>query len=99
MDPVINRVVLSKLAAKQLRKAPGQVRNAFDYWVALIAEYGLLQLREIRGFHDEPITIGPHAGQRSVRMNRAWRAFYVIRRDGALELVEVVEINKHVYNR
>jgi proteic killer suppression protein len=96
---MINRVVASKLATKQLRKAPPQVRNAFAYWVALIAEHGLLNVRKIPGFHDEPIAVGPHAGQRSARMNRAWRAFYVIRRDGSVDLVEVVEVNKHVYDR
>src|SRR5438045_454614 len=66
-------------------KAPPQVRNAFAYWSALIAEHGLLNVRKIPGFHDEPIAVGPHAGERSVRLNRAWRAFYVIRRDGSVE--------------
>jgi proteic killer suppression protein len=96
---VITQVVATKVAAKQLRKAPPQVRNAFAYWIALIGEHGLLNVRKIPGFHDEPIAVGPHAGERSVRLNRAWRAFYVIRRDGSVELVEVVEVNKHIYDR
>ena len=61
---MITRVVASKLATKQLRKAPPQVRNAFAYWIALIAEHGLLKVRKIPGFHDEPIAVGPHAGER-----------------------------------
>ncbi|HEX7669900.1 MAG TPA: hypothetical protein VF395_09965 [Polyangiaceae bacterium] len=96
---MIRRIVVAKLAAKQLRKAPSQVRNAFDYWALLVAEHGLLEVRKIPGFHDEPIVYGPHAGERSVRMSRAFRAFYVLRRDGMVELVEVVEVNKHIYKR
>jgi proteic killer suppression protein len=96
---VIKRIRITKLAAKQLRKVPPQVQNAFAYWVGLVAEHGLLEVRKVRGFHDEPIAYGPHAGQRSIRTGRGWRAFYVIRDDGSAELIEVIEINKHVYDR
>jgi hypothetical protein len=32
-----------------------------------------------------------------VRLNRAWRAIYVIATDGSVELVRVEEVNKHDY--
>lgn len=96
---MIKRVVLAKRAVRQLAKAPPQVRNAFDYWVLMVAEHGLSEVRKVRGFHDEPIAYGPHAGQRSIRLGRSWRAFYVLGTDGTAELVEVVEVNKHDYDR
>jgi toxin HigB-1 len=96
---MVRRVLIAKLAARQLRKAPPQVRNAFSYWIGLVAEHGLLEVRKIRGFHDESIARGAHAGQRSIRLSRSWRAFYVLESDGAAELVEVVEVNKHLYDR
>ena len=43
--------------------------------------------------------MGPHKGQRSVRLNKGWRAFCRVTVDGEVELVTVVEVNKHVYNR
>ena len=60
---------------------------------------GLRDVRKIAGYHDEPITRGPHAGQRSIRLNQAYRAFYVVGSDGRAELVSIVEVNKHVYSR
>ena len=48
------------------------------------------------GFHDEPLK-GKRQGQRSVRLNRAYRAIYVERGTGAVELIEVLEVNKHEY--
>ena len=56
----------------------------------LVQELGVSEVRKIRGYHDEPITKGPHLGQRSIRLNRAW---------GAAEFVSIEEVNKHVYDR
>ncbi len=36
-------------------------------------------------------------GQRSVRLNRAYRAIYVEHETGEVELIEVLEVNKHEY--
>ena len=96
---MITTVVVSREARKQHAKLPSQVRAAFDRWATLIGEYGLHEVRKIRGYHDEPITRGPHAGERSVRLGRAWRLFYVLASTGVAEVVEVVEINKHLYDR
>jgi hypothetical protein len=32
-----------------------------------------------------------------VRLNKAYRAIYVINKDGGVEIVEVQEVNKHEY--
>lgn len=57
---------------------------------------GLESVRKIKGFHDEPLK-GKRSGQRSIRLNKSYRAIYVINRDGGVEIVEVQEVNKHEY--
>jgi proteic killer suppression protein len=56
----------------------------------------LESVRKIKGFHDEPLK-GKRLGQRSIRLNKSYRAIYVIDRDGGVEIVEVQEVNKHEY--
>jgi len=50
------------------------------------------------GLHDEPLK-EDRQGQRSIRLNRAYRAIYVERDEGEVELVEVIEVNKHEYKK
>jgi proteic killer suppression protein len=57
---------------------------------------GLRETRKSPGFHDEPLR-GNRNGQRSVRLNKAYRAIYVEKIDGTVEFIEVVEVNKHEY--
>lgn len=47
------------------------------------------------GYHDEPLK-GRRAGQRSIRLSRAYRAIYEIRVDD-VTFVSVEEVNKHDY--
>jgi len=68
----------------------------FRIWVSLLEESGVREVRKLKGFHDEPLK-GKRAGQRSVRLNRAYRAIYVENADGDVELIEVLEVNKHEY--
>ena len=35
--------------------------------------------------------------QRSIRLNKAYRAFYVTDEDGEIHFIEVIEVNKHDY--
>lgn len=56
----------------------------------------MITVRRLPGFHDEPLK-GQRQGQRSIRLNRAYRAIYVERHGGEIELVEVMEVNKHEY--
>lgn len=46
-------------------------------------------------YHDEPLS-GERAGQRSIRLSKAYRAFYRIEGTTA-KLVRVSAINKHEY--
>jgi hypothetical protein len=48
-----------------------------------------------RALHDEPLK-GDRKGQRSIRLNQAYRAIYVVV-SGAAQFVRVEEVNKHRY--
>lgn len=81
---------------KHLRQTPPQVAAKFRAWVLLVELTGLREVRKRPGFHDEPLK-GDRMGQRSIRLNRSYRAVYVERCSGAVELIEVVEVTKHEY--
>jgi proteic killer suppression protein len=89
-------VFLSKKAQKDLTKIPPNIQRKFLSWAKTVAEFGLQKVRLSKGFHDEPLT-GQRQGQRSIRLNRAYRAIYIIDLNGHIEFVEVIEVNKHDY--
>jgi toxin HigB-1 len=93
---VINIVELSRPALKQLRKVPRHVVDKLLGWVRLVEQEGLENVRKVPGFHDEPLH-GQRAGQRSIRLSRAYRALYCIDERGAVEVVVVEEVSKHDY--
>lgn len=92
----MTQVVWRTSVDKQLRRLPEIIERKFRIWVALVEESGAREMRKAKGYHDEPLR-GPRRGQRSVRLNRAYRAIYVEREDGEIELIEVLEVNKHEY--
>lgn len=92
----INKVLWSKQVTKQLDKLPDIVIRKFYAWVTSVQLSGIRETRKSPGFHDEPLK-GQRLGQRSVRLNRAYRAIYVERDNGTLEFIEVIEVNKHEY--
>lgn len=93
---MIKVVKLGRQAHRDLSKCPGYIASKFKYWVALVESEGLEAVRLIKGFHDEPLK-GKRKGQRSIRLNQAYRAIYVILEDSSIEFVEVQEIHKHEY--
>jgi len=60
-----------------------------------VGHKGLSEIKKIPGYHDEPLK-GKRKGQRSIRLNVAYRAIYVIRED-SITFVEIQEVNKHEY--
>ena len=92
---MITRVDLSKRAQKQLRPVPRHIAIKLGAWVADVADRGLEEVRKVPGFHDEPLR-GQRAGQRSIRLSRAYRAIYVIKNDGA-QFASVEEVSRHAY--
>ena len=81
---------------KQLRKVPPHVVVKLMAWVEAVETTGLENVRKIPGFHDEPLK-GQRSGERSIRLSKAHRAIYRVTVDGLRELVEIQEVNKHVY--
>lgn len=95
MVPMI-RVTWRVAVEKQLDRIPDPIVRKFRLWVALVEESGIREVRKRKGFHDEPLK-GRRQGQRSVRLNRSYRAIYVEHESGQVELIEVLEVNKHEY--
>jgi toxin HigB-1 len=75
---------------------PEQIVKKFFAWVSIVQIAGIRETRRTSGFHDEPLK-GERKGQRSVRLNKAYRAIYVEKSDRNIELIEVIEVNKHEY--
>ena len=92
---VIREVHLSKQVKKDLTKVPQFILDKFEAWVEAIKEIGLKETRKIKGYHDEPLK-GKRLGQRSVRLNKAYRAIYCVEH-GIIKFIEVLEVNKHEY--
>jgi len=96
VDDVIKTVEISRCALKQLRKVPRHVVDKLLGWVRSVEQEGLEEARKILGYHDEPLR-GKRAGQRSIRLSRAYRAIYHVDDSGVVELVVIEEVSKHDY--
>jgi len=93
---MMTKVTWGKPVEKQLDRIPDVIARKFRLWVALVEESGIREVRKCKGFHDEPLK-GQRQRQRSVRLNRAYRAIYVEHETGEVEMIEVLEVNKHEY--
>ncbi len=89
-------VLISKFAEKQLKKVPSFIKEALFVWARAVEESGLREVRKLPGYHDEPLK-GQRAGQRSIKLNRGYRAIYEEDKGGNLILITVLEVNKHEY--
>ena len=90
------RIILSRLAKKQLEIIPIHIFRKYLYWKDLLKKYGLIETRKFKGFHDEPLK-GIRIGQRSVRLSKSYRAIYKEVNDKEYEVIEIIEVNKHEY--
>jgi len=95
IHPMIRRIEISKLAAKQLRKLPRHIVDNLMIWVAAVEHDGLDEVRKVPGYHDEPLK-GDRAGQRSIRLSRSYRAIYEVK-EATAKFVSVEEVSKHEY--
>ncbi len=93
---MLYRVLVHKRVAKDLEKVPVHVARKLNAWCDLVEKDGLEEAWKIPGFHDEPVRGKEREGQRSVRLSRAYRAFYRVLREG-VTLVLVKEVNRHEY--
>jgi len=88
------RVTRTKQFEKDLDRVPENIRTKTRFWIELVETLGLRELRKRPGYHDEPLQ-GDRKGQRSIRLNRAYRIIY---REtlGVIEIL-LLEVNKHDY--
>ena len=91
-----NIIILTKPALKNLKKVPWHIAVRFKTWADLVENECLREVRKIKSFHDEPLK-GERIGQRSIRLSKSYRAFYIEKVDGEIEFLEVLEVNKHDY--
>jgi toxin HigB-1 len=91
-----SKVTYSKFAEKQLDKVPKYIKEAMYLWALTVHKIGIEEVRKVKGYHDEPLK-GDRRGQRSIKLNRSYRAIYEQTNDEELILISVVEVNKHDY--
>ena len=89
-------VQISKQAEKDLKKIPAQIIFKLEAWIDGVMNEGLREMSKRPGFHDEPLKGNRH-GQRSIRLNKSYRAIYEIDKSGTIHFLEIIEVNKHAY--
>jgi proteic killer suppression protein len=91
---VLTKVSRSRGFEKQLRKVPDFIKKKVIFWIFLVESKGLAEVMRSPGFHDEPLK-GERRGERSARMNKAYRLIYRVIKDRVR--IELLEVNKHEY--
>lgn len=81
---------------KQLRKLPSYIVDKLRSWARDVEKYGIRQVRNIPGYHDEPLK-GERKGQRSIRLSKSYRAIYTENNEGEINIIRIEEVNKHEY--
>jgi toxin HigB-1 len=93
---MITAVKITKGALKCLKQTPLYIQEKFRAWLQAVSKSGLAEVRKRPGWHDEPLK-GDRKGQRSIRLNKQWRAIYLIKDDGEIEFIEIIEVTPHDY--
>jgi hypothetical protein len=79
---MINRVVITDGAKKDLRRVPAAVADKLYAWVAAVSLVGQ----------------GKRKGQRAIRLSLLWRAIYTLEKDELkVQFVSVNEVTPHKY--
>ncbi|MDF1827231.1 MAG: type II toxin-antitoxin system mRNA interferase toxin, RelE/StbE family [Legionellaceae bacterium] len=90
------KIKISKQAFKRLKKTPLYIQVKFRAWLVAVDKVGLDKTRKTAGWHDEPLQ-GARQGQRSIRLNKQWRAIYRVKDNGDIQLIEICEVTPHEY--
>lgn len=89
-------VVQAVRVEKDLRKVPAHIELKLLSWARAVETQGLETVRRMPGYHDEPLK-GTRSGQRSIRLNRSYRAIYEVTEQANVQIVEIKEVTKHDY--
>jgi proteic killer suppression protein len=93
---VITDIQITKQALRDLKRTPQHLQDKFRAWLVAVNKSGLEETRKCSGWHDEPLQ-GERKGQRSIRLNKQWRAIYVLKKNGQIQFIEVTEVMPHEY--
>ncbi|MES2616052.1 MAG: type II toxin-antitoxin system RelE/ParE family toxin [Bdellovibrionota bacterium] len=88
-----------KKVEKQLKNIPDYIEDAFHEWVLSVETIGMEATRKLTGYNDEQLKPPYKKGERSVRLNKAYRAIYREKKNGKIQIASVFEVNKHDYKR
>lgn len=86
------RVVEAAGVGRQLKRAPGNVQEKYEFWRSVAELDGPAGLRRLPGFRDHALK-GEWRGARSSWLSRRWRVIYTVRGDELA--VFVLEVNPH----
>ncbi|MBL7545855.1 MAG: hypothetical protein JNL11_18705 [Bdellovibrionaceae bacterium] len=94
---LIDTIEIGHDAAKLIKnfRVPKAVLKNFDKWKDSVKKQGLLEVRKIPGYHDEPYE--KVIGARSFRLSDGWRVFYKIENQDGKEIISVFKISLHEY--
>ena len=81
---------------KTLKVLPIHILRNLQRWAMQVEMLGMKEVRKIPGYHDEPLK-GKRKGQRSIRLSKAYRAFYIEDKYEGINTILIEEINKHEY--
>ena len=81
---------------KILPKLPPHILSKLMMWAKGVNTEGIEVMRKIPSYNDEALK-GQRLGQRSIRLNRAYRAIYSLHFDGTIRIILIEEVNKHEY--
>jgi proteic killer suppression protein len=90
------QIELTRTAQKDLVKVPVYIKEKLLLWVDAVERLGIGKIRTVPGYHDEPLK-GERLGQRSIRLNKAYRAIYTENEKKEIVIISVIEVNKHDY--
>ncbi|MCZ6631971.1 MAG: type II toxin-antitoxin system mRNA interferase toxin, RelE/StbE family [bacterium] len=89
----MERVIFDKVR-RNLKRLPIHIVRNLQRWALQVESLGIEEVRKIPGYHDEPLR-GDRRGQRSIRLSKSYRAFYVEIEGDEINLIRVEEVNKH----
>lgn len=88
-------VIITRIARKGLTKAPRHIQDKLKTWVLTVQQFGAAAARKLPAYHDEPLK-GERQGQRSIRLNKQWRAIYTEDNNQQITLT-LLEVTPHDY--
>ena len=92
----MRRVVEATSVEKQLRQAPKNVQDKYEFWRSVAELDGPMGLRRLSGFKDHALK-GEWKGTRSSALSAQWRVIYAVRGDELTVLV--LQVNPHDYRK